>query len=143
MQQRWVQDQGFIRHLRKGKAWLWNFKGKERALTVSAISTQLEPCLWKAEFHSQRLRKFFVCLFFGHTSGIWKFPGWESNQSCSCRLMPQQHQIPAASVTYATICDNTESLTHWATPRIEPLWKLCWFLTCWATVQIPGVLFFS
>ena len=40
-----------------------------------------------------------------------------------CR--PMQHQIWATSVTYAAVCGNAGSLTHWARPRMEPIssWK--------------------
>ena len=31
-----------------------------------------------------------------------------------------QHQIWAVSLTYATACDNTGSLTHWGRPEIGP-----------------------
>lgn len=51
--------------------------------------------------------------FPGHLCGIWKVPGWRSDQSCSCRPtpQPQQHQIQAASSNYAAACGNTGSLT--------------------------------
>ena len=41
----------------------------------------------------------------------------------------------ARCVTYTRSCSNTESLTHWARPRIKPAssWILVRFLTCWAT----------
>ena len=45
--------------------------------------------------------EFFFFFFFGHTLGIWKFPGQGSNPSCSC--------------------DNTGSLTHSFGPGIEPV----------------------
>ena len=37
-------------------------------------------------------------------------------------LPPQlwQHQIWAASVTYAAACSNDKSVSHWARPRIKP-----------------------
>ena len=40
----------------------------------------------------------------GCRCGIWKFPGYGSNQSCSCRPtpQPQQCQIQAISATYTT-----------------------------------------
>ena len=61
--------------------------------------------------------------FQGHNcgSGIWKFPGWGLNQSCSstCQPVPQPHWIQAPSVTYITAHSNTRSLTHWAGPEIE------------------------
>ena len=56
----------------------------------------------------------FSFLFYGCTCGIWKFPGQGSNWSCSCQLTPQPQQlrIQATSVSYATACDYTGSLTH-------------------------------
>ena len=39
---------------------------------------------------------------------------------------PRQRQIRAASVTYTTAHSNTQSLTHWARPGIEP--ATSWFL---------------
>ena len=46
--------------------------------------------------------------FQGHTHGLWRFPGQESNWSCSCRPQPQpqQCQIQAASVTHTTAHGN-------------------------------------
>ena len=54
----------------------------------------------------------FVCLFvlfcfwsfYGLTHGIWKFPGWWLNWSCSHWPTPEppQCQMPATSVTYTT-----------------------------------------
>ena len=38
----------------------------------------------------------------------------------ACATATQPHQIWAASVTYATACGNTRSLTHWARPGMEP-----------------------
>ena len=54
------------------------------------------------------------CLFFfpkGHTSGIWKFLGWGSNQGCSCQPAPQsqQHRTQAAS-TYDLYRNSQQ---HW------------------------------
>ena len=34
---------------------------------------------------------------------------------------PQQHWIPAASVTCTTACGNARSLTHWVKPGIKPV----------------------
>ena len=49
----------------------------------------------------------FVTFFsFGHTHGIWKFPGQEWNPSHSCDLCHS--------------CSNAKSLTHCARPGIEP-----------------------
>ena len=36
---------------------------------------------------------YFILFYFGgRTCSIWTFPGWGSNQSCSCRSTPQQWQ---------------------------------------------------
>ena len=45
--------------------------------------------------------------FFGHTWGIWKFPGQESNPSWSCNLYH--------------ISSTTRTLTHHARAGIEPV----------------------
>ena len=52
--------------------------------------------------------------FQGCTYGLCKFLGQRSNQSCSCRPMPQpqQHRILAVPVTYRTAHGNTRCLTH-------------------------------
>ena len=52
----------------------------------------------------------FFFPFYCRTFGTWKFPGWGSNQSYSCKPEPQlqQHWIPAVSVTYAAVCGHTE-----------------------------------
>ena len=75
---------------------------------------------------------FFFFPFYSHTRGIWKFPGQGSNRSYSCwpTPQPQQHQIQAESVTYATAHGNTGSLTHWAKPGVEPAssQRQCWVL---------------
>ena len=57
---------------------------------------------------------FFFCHFLGRSCGIWRFPGQESNQSCSRQPTPepQQHRILAAPVTYTTAHGNARSLTH-------------------------------
>ena len=65
---------------------------------------QKEPALPKALI-------FVVVVFSGHTHGIWRFPGWESNQK-EPMPQPQQCQIGATSVTYTTAHSNARSLTH-------------------------------
>ena len=62
---------------------------------------------------------FFFFSFCSCTCSIWKFLGQGLNQSCSCQSapQPQQHGVRAASVTYATACGHTRSLTHQATMR--------------------------
>ena len=71
--------------------------------------------------------------------GIWRFPGYGSNQNCSCWPVPQPQQcsIWAVSVTYTIAHSNTGSLTHRARPGIKPASP--WILTSqirfhWATV---------
>ena len=60
--------------------------------------------------------------FSGQTCSMWKFPGWGSNWSYRSRLgpEPQQRQLQAASVTYATACSNSGSFTYRVRPGIEP-----------------------
>ena len=71
--------------------------------------------------------------------GSWKMelPRLRSNQSCSGQPTPypQQCQIQAMSITYATACGNMGSLTPRVRPGIKPLssWILVRFLTHWAT----------
>ena len=55
---------------------------------------------------------------------------WVRGWICySCRPIPHpwQHGIWATSVTYATACSNTGSLTNWARPGIKTIssWSLC------------------
>ena len=47
---------------------------------------------------------FGLFVFLEPTHGIWRFPGWGSNQSCSGwpRPQPQQGRIQAVAVTYTT-----------------------------------------
>ena len=72
--------------------------------------------------------------FYGHTCGMWKFPGLGSKWSCSCGPCHRQ-QIWAASSTYTTaaavglaatpnlscICDLHHSL--WQSQILNPLCK--------------------
>ena len=92
---------------------------KEEWLTV-LNDEQDEKKKQLAELRSQYWLYLFIlsfCLFWGRSCGIWRFPGWGSNQSCSCRPTPEPQQcgIQAASATYTTAHGNTGSLTHWAT----------------------------
>ena len=50
--------------------------------------------------------------------------------------------IWAAFVTYAIICSNAGSLTHWAKPGIKPTssWKLVGFSTCWTKIETPLIV---
>ena len=84
---------------------------------------------------------FFFFSFYGCTCSTWKFLGYRSNQSCSCRptAQPHQHLIQAASATYAAACRNAGSLTHWGRPKFELIssWILVRFLSHWATTGMP------
>ena len=75
---------------------------------------------------------FFV--FVRATYGIWKFPGEESNQSCSC--WPTHHsysQTRSQPYLWPTpqLVGTSDPLTHWARPGIRPSssWILVGFLT--------------
>ena len=85
------------------------------------------------------------CHFLGRTSGIWRFPGWELNQSCSHRPTPepQQRRIRAVSATYTTAHSNAGSLTHWARPGIEPTtsWFLVGFINHCTKTGTPDIYF--
>ena len=97
----------------------------------------------------------FVCflsfclfaVFLGSSHGIWRFPGWGSNQSCSRRptTEPQQRGIWAVSATHSTAHGNTGSLIHWARPGMEPAtpWFLVGFVNHWATTGTPTLFTFS
>ena len=65
---------------------------------------------------------FFFFLFKGCTRGIWRFPGWGSNWSCSRQPTPepQPRGIWADSSTYTIPHGNVGSLTHWVRPGIKP-----------------------
>ena len=51
----------------------------------------------------------------------------------------QQCGIQAMSMTHTTAHGNDESLTHWASPRMEPesSWVLVGFVNCWAMKGTP------
>ena len=107
-------------------------------VTVVTCGTLLTGCCPLGRSHRWHLRssmspQLFFFLFKGCTCSIWKFQGWGSNQSCSCRPTPQPQQcrIQAASTTYTTIHSNARSLTHWMRPGIQPtsLWILVRFIT--------------
>jgi len=87
----------------------------------------------------------FFCHFLGRSCGIWRFPGYELNQSCIHQPTPepQQRGIQATSATYTTAHGNAGSLTHWARPGIEPStsWFLVGFVNHWATTGTPLPLF--
>ena len=84
----------------------------------------------------------FVLLpFLGPLPWHMEDPRLGSNQSCSCWSTPdtQQRGIWAASATYTTAHGNTESLTHWARPGIEPStsWFPVGFINHWAMTGTP------
>ena len=74
------------------------------------------------------LPKWALYIFFSNILFLWphlchmEVPrlGVESELQLQPTLQPWQHWIQAASVTYATACSNTRSLTHWVRPGIKP-----------------------
>ena len=84
---------------------------------------------------------FLSFVFLGLHRGIWRFPGWGSNQSYSCRptAQPQQRGIRAASASLTTTHGNTGSLTHWARPGTEPAtsWFLVGFVSAAPRWELP------
>lgn len=70
---------------------------------------------------NRELFLFHVSFYLPH---VWhmEFPRLEAESELQQRpiLQPWQHQIQAASVTYATTCGNTGSITHLVRPWIEP-----------------------
>ena len=84
---------------------------------------------------------FFFFPFLGPLLWHMEVPRIELNQSCSRwpTPEPQERGIGAASVTYTTAHDNTESLTHWARPGIKPStsWFPVRFVNHWATMATP------
>ena len=68
----------------------------------------------KFPIHRLRVNRKELFFFFCCTRSIWRFPGWGSNWSYSCRPAPesQQHQIRAASANYTIAHRNARSLTH-------------------------------
>ena len=71
---------------------------------------------------------------------------YEVPRTCSCgpTPQPQQCQIQATSATYTTAHSNTESLTHWAKPGIEPTssWILVGFVTSEPWQELPLITLF-
>ena len=69
---------------------------------------------------------FFVCLeggimfcFLSHLRHM-EVPGLGVKSELQLRSLPQPHWIRATHETYATACNIIGSLTHWASPGIEP-----------------------
>ena len=58
---------------------------------------------------------------------------------------PQQHWIQAASATYAAVCSNARSLTHWVRSgiKLHPQKDNHGSLTPWATTGTPDLNLFS
>ena len=106
-------------------------------LTLSSIIVYpkrlvIVPCAVQQELILNVLPSFFFFFFGGGCiHGIWKFPGWGSNGSCSCHPVPQLHRIQAVSLTYTTAHSNAGSLTHWVRTGIKPTtsWVLEGFVT--------------
>ena len=98
-----------------------------------------DPCLFV----------FVFCPFLGLCAhdicahDIWRFPGYGSHRSCSCRLTPepQQCQIGAVSGTYTTAHSKAGCLTRWARPGIDSAtsWFLVGFLPAapWQELRDP------
>ena len=84
-------------------------------------------------------------LFYCWTWGIWRFPGQGSNGSCCCQTIaePQQHGIPATSVSYTTAQHNAWSPTHWARPGIKATttWMLVRFVNLCTMAGTSSVFF--
>ena len=88
---------------------------------VSPLSHQGTP--WKGGF--------FFFNFYGCTCSLWKFPGWESNQICSCRPTPQ----PQRRQLRGLICNLHHSL--WQCWIFNPLNEARnWTLILMATSQV-------
>ena len=89
----------------------------------------------------------FCFLFRAEPASYWSSQSEELNWSSSCQPTPQPQQcrIQAISVTYTTAHGKAGSLTHWERPGIEPTssWILVRFLTHWATMGVPVLLFLS
>ena len=90
---------------------------------------------------------FFWLLFKGLIHSIWRFPGWGSNQSYSCKPRPQlqQHGIQPMTVNCTTAHWNASTLTHWARPELKPAssWVLVGFVNHWARKGTPYWVFKS
>ena len=90
----------------------------------------------------------FVFAFKGGTHDKWRFPGWGSNWSCSCRPTPPSQPEPsgirARSATQTTTHSNSRSLTCWARPGIEPpsSWIIVGPITSEPQQKLLGPLFF-
>ena len=117
----------------------------EREKTIHSVK-EIMPLFQNLCYIPLKLFLFFTSFFFyGYTCGIWKFPDYGLNQSCSCRPRPrpQQHKI------WAIICDLSHSFwqhqvhnpwskardqtctlmdTGWVLKPIEPQWELLSFL---------------
>ena len=81
-----------------------NLEGHLQVYKINKYNFKLCSDLqWTKVLNMLRKLIFIFCLlsFQGCTCGIWRFPCWGSNRSCSCRPtpQPQQHQIRAVSMT--------------------------------------------
>ena len=76
-----------------------------------------------------------LLFFFRATPGIWKFPGWESTQSCSCQPTPQPQQCGIWAMSQPTSWPKVmpDPLIYWARPGIEP--TSSWILVGFATAE--------
>jgi len=130
-------------------------RGKENCLPPLSSQTTLDQLLKHRACHII-LQLYFRCLPSylcnsppppqGHTHSIWRFPGEESNQSCSHwpTPQPQQRQIRAMSATYTTAHGNAQSLTHLVRPGIEPVtsWILAIFISTEPRWELSFFFFF-
>ena len=80
---------------------------------------------------------FFFPVFLGLHPWHVQVPSYVSNGRCNCwpTPQPQQHQIPAASVTYTTARGNTRPLTHGTKSGLEPVSS--WILGGFVTTEPP------
>ena len=81
------------------------------------------------------------CHFLGRSRGIWSFPGYGSNRSCTHwpTPEPQQRGIRAAFASYTTAQGNAGSLTHWARTGNKPVssWMLVRLISAEPRWELP------
>ena len=84
------------------------------------------------------------CLFvisLGRSRGIWRFPGWGSNRSCSHWPTPESQQCRIRATSVTTFHSKAGSLTHGARPGIEP--TTSWFLVRYVCAAPPRELLYN
>ena len=77
----------------------------EKSSLKPKLDLRYSGLLQQTQKHFLSFLSFFILIFFGHSCGIWTFPGQGSNLSCSWN--------PHHS------CGNAVSLTHCARPGME------------------------